>query len=340
VSIEVQADDSSYVVGDEIDYTVTVTNTGAVPLTGVVVTDDDVPACATVVAALALGAFEEIECSHTTVADDVGTFEHTATVDSDQTEPLASAVSQVTVVFGPSLGAFITGLEAVVAGEDIEYSLQLANTGGVPLTGVTVTDTDVPGCAGDIGDLAVDASAQVTCSHTTTAAEIGTFEHAATVDSDQTDPVSVGPFATTVHRVRPDARIRLGGGAVAGNNVYNATGAHQSRSAVVASRGTARFTVTVQNDGTAQDNLLVTGFGSSSRYRVTYTVAGQNVTAALTGDGFVFDDVDPGQLRTVTVVVQARARIPRGAAVTRKITVTSSLSGVRDVVKATVTRRR
>jgi uncharacterized repeat protein (TIGR01451 family) len=340
VSIEVEADDTSYVVGEEIDYTLTVANTGAVPLSGVTITDTDVPGCAAVVGGLAVGAADETECSHTAVAEDIGTFEHTATVDSDQTEPVASPASQVTVVPGPSLDVTILTQEEVLVGDDIEYTVQVTNTGGVPLTGVTITDTDVPGCAGAIGDLAVSAIGQTTCTHTTVTADVGTFTHAATVDSDQTDPVVAGPVSTTVHRVRPDARIRLGGGAVAGNNVYNTTGANQGRSTAVGNRGTARFTVTAQNDGTVQDNLLVTGFGSSSRYLVTYKVGSENVTAQVTGDGFVFGDVDPGQLRTMTVLVTARNRIPRGAAVTRKVTVASGLTDRRDTVKLTVSRRR
>jgi hypothetical protein len=311
-----------------------------VALTGVTITDTDVPGCATVVGGLAVGAAHETECSHTAVGEDLGTFEHVATVDSDQTEPVSSAASTVTVVAQPALGAIIFGQEAVIVGDDIDYTVQVTNTGGVPLTGVAVTDTDVPGCAGTIGDLAVGASSQTTCSYTTVAADVGLVTHEATVDSDQTEPLVVGPVGTTVDRPRPDARIRLGGGAVAGNNVYNTTGASQGRTATVGNRGTARFTLTFQNDGTVQDNLRVRGFGNSSRYRVTYKVGGQDVTADVTGDGFLFGDVDPGQLRTMTLLVQARVRIPRGAAVTRRITLISGLAdGVRDVVKATVTRR-
>jgi uncharacterized repeat protein (TIGR01451 family) len=340
-SIEVQADDTSYVVGEEIDYTVTVTNTGGVPLTGVTITDTDVAGCATVVGSLAVGAADETECSHTAVGADIGTFSHTATVDSDQTEPIASAASEVTVVAGPALEiSVVSNEETVLAGEDVHYTVTVTNAGGVPLTGVTVSDTDFPDCAGAPGSLQPGTGHAFLCTYTTVVGDVGTLSHTATADSDQTDPVASQPWLVSVARVRPDARIRLGGGAVAGNNVYNVSGANQSRSATVANRGIARFTLTAQNDGTAQENLRVTGLGSSNRYLVTYRAGGENVTADVAGDGFVFGDVDPGELRTVAVTVQARARIPAGAAITRRITVASGLTELRDVVKLTVTRRR
>ena len=337
IGIEVEAEQTSVMLGEDIDYTVTVTNTGPVALTEVVITDSTVPGCAATVGDLDVGSDHEVTCSHTTT--DIGTFSHAATADSEETEPVTSEPSEVTVLAPPFLQAEISGAEQVLVGEEINFTVTVFNTGGVPLTGVTITDTDVPGCAGTIGALAVEASAQTTCSHTATNADLGTFTHTVTVDSDQTEPLTSDTVEVIVARVRPDGRIRLGGGAIAGNNVYNTTGLNQGRSATVGNRGTARFTITVQNDGTTFDDLRVTGFGSSSRYLVTYKTGAEDMTAEVVDEGLVFEEVAPGGLRTVTLLVQARNGIPRGAAITRKVTVLSTRAELRDVVKATVTRR-
>jgi hypothetical protein len=228
----------------------------------------------------------------------------------------------------------------VVVGQDIGYTVTVTNTSGIPLTGVTVADEDVPGCAGTIGGLAVSTSAETTCTHTAVVADIGTFDHAVTADSDQTAAVLASAPGVTVNQFRPDARVRLGSGPVAGNGVYNATATGQARSTTVASRGTARFTVTLQNDGTAADSLTLRGPGSTSRYVVTYKVGATNITADVTSEtGRLFSEVPVGALRTVTVLIRARPGAPRGAAITRKLTVSSAGQDLLDAVKLTVRRR-
>ncbi|MBL8774431.1 MAG: carboxypeptidase regulatory-like domain-containing protein [Acidimicrobiales bacterium] len=86
--------------------------------------------------------------------------------------------------------------------ERIRYTLTVRNPGTTGLTGVTVTDTTVPRCAGPIGSLAAGAVHEVTCSHVADPADSPSFVHTATVDSDQTASVESNAVAVAVSGVR------------------------------------------------------------------------------------------------------------------------------------------
>ena len=139
--------------GDEVNYTLTATNTGNVTLTGVTISD---PKLGTLVctpsqpATLASGA--QIVCTGTytlTQADlDNGQVVNTATGDTDQTQPTQSTET-VPLPQAPGLTLVKQGtIDTTVvlpnsradAGDRIDYTLTATNTGNVTLTGVTVTD--------------------------------------------------------------------------------------------------------------------------------------------------------------------------------------------------------
>ena len=54
----------------------------------------------------------------------------------------------------------------VLPGSTVTYEIVVSNTGGVALTNVVVTDDTLPGCSRNIGDLAVGASFSYTCDAT------------------------------------------------------------------------------------------------------------------------------------------------------------------------------
>lgn len=139
---------------------------------------------------------------------------------------------------------------------------------------------------------------------------------------------------------RPDARIRLGNGTLTTNNVYNTTGAGQSRSATVGNAGTATFTVQTRNDGAAVDDIKVRGGASTNRFTVTYRDGATNVTNQVVAGTFEYSNLAPGATRNLTVIIKARSGTPINATITNKVTVTSQTSTtVKDAVKAKVTRR-
>lgn len=108
-------------------------------------------------------------------------------------------VVATTTVGSPSLTVAASADEsAVVAGETVHLHVTVTNTGDVPLTGVTVTDANAPGCAGSVGTLAVGASAVRNCTVTTSPADVPTFTNSAGADSNETAPVGSNTVSVTV----------------------------------------------------------------------------------------------------------------------------------------------
>ena len=99
----------------------------------------------------------------------------------------------------PAMTVGLTADETTVpVGIPIHYHVTLTNTGNVPLTGVTVTDANAPGCAGPQADLAVGASRTVDCTYTPTVDDIGTRSNTVTGDATEVAPVASSPVDVSV----------------------------------------------------------------------------------------------------------------------------------------------
>ncbi len=113
---------------------------------------------------------------------------------------------------------------------------------------------------------------------------------------------------------RPDAVIRTPSQqAWGGNNVYNLTGAGQSRSAQLEPGRDAHFYVRIQNDDDQTAHIRVWGTSESDAFAVRYFVGSQQVSPPVKAGTFMLRNLRPGQYRTVTVEVEARRGAPRGA---------------------------
>jgi hypothetical protein len=111
----------------------------------------------------------------------------------------------------------------------------------------------------------------------------------------------IGGSALNAHgaffRLRqPDGLIASGasGGTFAGNNVYNATGASQTKSLTVHRGNTGTFRIKVANDGLAADSFTVKGPGSGGGFTATYFDGATNVTAAVVAGTFAINNLAPG----------------------------------------------
>lgn len=108
---------------------------------------------------------------------------------------------------GPSMAVTkIRDEAAVVAGSPIHYHVTVRNTGDTPLTGISVTDANAPGCGGPVADLAVGEQVTVDCVYTTTFADRGTRTNVASADSNET-PVAVSQQVSTTVTANPQLSV-------------------------------------------------------------------------------------------------------------------------------------
>ncbi|MFG1640386.1 hypothetical protein ACGFMK_08860 [Amycolatopsis sp. NPDC049252] len=152
--------------GDEVTYTITVTNTGDVPLSTVAVTDDKTPGCAFTVAKLDVGGKETRQCT-VAVREDV-TNVASVTGDDPTGRPVTASDDASVNVIGPGITVTKTGpAKPVLPGQEAVFTVVAKNTGDVTLTGVTLNDPIAPKCSIVIGTLAPgESSKPVTCAVT------------------------------------------------------------------------------------------------------------------------------------------------------------------------------
>ena len=243
----------------------------------------------------------------------------------------------------PGIAASVSADEAaVVAGATIHYDVTITNTRGVRLTGIEVIAPDAAGCEQPVADLAPGHVAAIVCSYPTTTADIPQMTNQVLVTTDQGVVALSGNRRTRVDPqvFRPDAQLQLGTGAFVGDSAYNTSGAGQARSATVPNRGTATFTLRVQNDGNVADDITVKGLGSTSRFTVTYKDGPVDITAAVVAGTHTLDGLLPGALHDLTVTIKAKNGTPVNTVINRLVTVTSAGDPAqKDAVKAGVKRR-
>jgi hypothetical protein len=141
-------------------------------------------------------------------------------------------------------------------------------------------------------------------------------------------------------RGRPDGRIRVGTGKLVGDDVYNTTGADQTRKTAVRPGSKVTYTVSVQNDSTISEAITLRGQGSTDHLRVAYRdPAGNTITGAVVRGTFRTPTLGPWETYLVRVVVTIRRSAPRDYSVARTLTSRSTTHATaRDTVRF-VTRR-
>ena len=135
-------------VGDPVEWTFIVTNTGNVPLDAVTLTDDRLGPVTCPQATLAVDA--EMTCTATGTAE-IGQYENTATVTG--TDPTGNEVTDddLSHYFGAvrdlDIEKFVNGVDAdqspgveIPAGEPVVMTFEVTNPGNVPMLDVVVTD--------------------------------------------------------------------------------------------------------------------------------------------------------------------------------------------------------
>ncbi|HXJ64735.1 MAG TPA: hypothetical protein VNN79_13350, partial [Actinomycetota bacterium] len=112
-------------------------------------------------------------------------------------------------------------------------------------------------------------------------------------------------FVAAYRILRPDARIGTNSaGPFAGNGVYSATGAGESKTISVARGSSGTLFVNIQNDGLIPGTFTVTGTGAANGYTVTYFRGATNVTGGVRAGTFSTGSLAPGASTTLKMVVK------------------------------------
>ena len=145
----------------------------------------------------------------------------------------------------------------------------------------------------------------------------------------------------TVVAARPDARIRRGAGSLVGNDIYNTTGAGQTRTGSAARGHSVTYYASIQNDAAFAEALRLRGHPSTANFTVAYrNPAGTNITNQVTAGTYTTPNLAPGGTHRITITVTVRNTAPDNASVARTLTATSTTHPtIKDTVRFITGRR-
>ncbi len=286
----VAGDPAAKAAGQVIDYSVVVTNTGNETLTNVVVTDPTLGTTLGTLATLAPGASQTYLTSQAVTQAEIDSgnaVPNTATVSDDETPSQSSTVSTgVTDTPNVSIVKSVTSVNGVAgdpaataAGQVIDYSVVVTNTGNETLTNVVVTDPTLGTTLGTLASLAPGASQTYLTSQAVTQAEIDSgnaVTNTATVTDTQTPSQSstVSTGVTDTPNVSIVKSVTSVNG-VAGDPAATAAGQVIDYSVVVTNTGNETLTNVVVTDptlGTTLGTLATLAPGASQTYLTSQAV--------------------------------------------------------------------
>ena len=129
----------------------------------------------------------------------------------------------------------------------------------------------------------------------------------------------------TVAAARPDARIRRGAGPLVGNDLYNTTGAGQTRTGSAARGHSVTFYASIQNDAAFAETLRLRGEASTPRFAVVYrNAAGTDITNQVTAGTYTTPNLAPGGTHQIKIIVTVRNTPPFSGSLVRTLTATST----------------
>ena len=165
-------------IGDDVNYSITVTNTGDVPLDKASISDTllgDLSGEAGCGATLAIGASCTINMSRTVLETDPDPLPNTVTAtynlpaEYNISAEYSDSDSCATDIIHPALHVTKTCSEYAMVGGSVDYTITVTNDGDVPLTKTSIADTllgDLTSDAGCGATLEVGASCTITKSRT------------------------------------------------------------------------------------------------------------------------------------------------------------------------------
>jgi uncharacterized repeat protein (TIGR01451 family) len=314
-------------VGDVINYTIVVQNTGNVTLSNIVVTDP-LTGLSTTIATLAPGASQTFNESYTiTQADlDAGSVTNTASADGEDTngDPVSDSDSAtVTAVQDPELTVTKTAdpLTYAAVGDVINYTIVVQNTGNVTLSDIVVTDP-LTGLNTTIATLAPGASQTFNESYTIIQADLdaGSVTNTASADGEDTngDPVSDNDSATVTAVQDPELTVTK----TADPITYAAVGDVINYTIVVQNTGNVTLSDIVVTDPLTGLNTTIASLtpGASQTFNESYTITQADLdagsvtnTANAAGEDTNGDPVSDNDSASVTAVQDPELTVTKTA---------------------------
>ena len=304
---------NTYALGEEITYTVTVTNTGNVDLTGVTLKDtlvEDIPDY-TAAFALDVDASRTYTYTHTVTEADIagGEIVNTATATGtaqDETVKDSDTVTCNTVEQASSLTvtkeAANEPADGYALGDTITYTVTVENTGNQTLTNITVTDeregAQFENGTNDtktttIASLAPGAKAELKVTYTLTEADIaaanGSFANTVTAKSGDTE----GDATETVTVETPETGLEVKKTVAGINGAPQADGYYAGTGDVVA------YQVAVTNTGNQTMENVAVGDTLLGEEGFANTTTAEGVTYA-EGEGWTIASIAPNETVTIT----------------------------------------
>lgn len=284
-------------VGDSVTYTFVVTNTGNVPLSGIVI-DDPLPGLSAIdcggTTTLAAGADVECTATYAATAGDFasGAIVNTATVsgqpavgDAVDAEATATVAASAAPRLDLTKDTDPTDAEITAAGDEIQFTFTVSNSGNVAVSNLTVAD-QLPGTAPVscvATSLAPGASTTCSTSYPATQADVdaGQVVNTATATATAANgaPVTSAPASKTVTAVRAPA-MTLAKSAT--ETSFTAAGTVLHFRLVVANTGNVTLTGVAVDDplaGTVTCPSTTLPAGQQMTCTATYTATQDDVNA-------------------------------------------------------------
>jgi uncharacterized membrane protein len=138
---------------------------------------------------------------------------------------------------------------------------------------------------------------------------------------------------------RPDGMIKRATSTetFVGNNIYNTTGANQTRGWSAARGRTREFSVKFGNDGNVGDSYVIKGCGSSAGFTVKYFRGATGITQAVTSGTYRTAQLSAGATTTITLRIHVTSTATMGATKGCVVRAVSGAQNTRvDAAKATL----
>jgi gliding motility-associated-like protein/uncharacterized repeat protein (TIGR01451 family) len=310
-------------VGQEIDFTITVENSGNVTLSNITVTDPMLDLSETIPNLTPGGTQSFTETYIITQADlNTGSLTNTATASDGNT---INVSDNVTISATQSPGITITKTASPATynsvGDVINYTIVIENTGNVVLSGVTVSD-QLLDLEGSLGNLAAGESVTIEESYSITQADLnnGSLTNTASVAGNDTDgqPVSDSDEVTVTASQNHNLVVRK----TASPIIYDSVGDEITYTIEVENTGNVvllSVNVTDQLIGLSE-NILILAPGETRTYTESLIINQSHLnsgsvtnTVSVTGIGSASIVVNDTDNATVTAVQRPALSVSKTA---------------------------